>query len=126
PEPHRRSSAREGVQSPDTSVRFSYGYGVPPGRPSFPTRRSSDLARSRHEYLPVLRLPPHRHASEGCRRLHLLPRPTTAHHHTRADRKSTRLNSSHVKTSYAVSCLKKKTHDTALAKLAATEATVSA
>src|SRR5690606_39935314 len=29
---------------------------------------------------------------------------------TRADRKSTRLNSSHVKISYAVFCLKKKTH----------------
>src|SRR5436309_10558793 len=28
-----------------------------------------------------------------------------------ADRKSTRLNSSHVKISYAVFCLKKKTHD---------------
>src|SRR5690606_40937271 len=28
------------------------------------------------------------------------------------DRKSTRLNSSHVKISYAVFCLKKKTHDT--------------
>src|SRR5690606_40171687 len=29
----------------------------------------------------------------------------------RRDRKSTRLNSSHVKISYAVFCLKKKTHD---------------
>src|SRR5690554_7734873 len=29
------------------------------------------------------------------------------------DRKSTRLNSSHVRISYAVFCLKKKTHDTA-------------
>src|SRR5690606_41196264 len=32
------------------------------------------------------------------------------------DRKSTRLNSSHVKTSYAVFCLKKKTHETQRSK----------
>src|SRR5690606_42144282 len=32
--------------------------------------------------------------------------------HGGGDRKSTRLNSSHVKTSYAVSCLKKKNHKT--------------
>src|SRR5690606_40300080 len=31
--------------------------------------------------------------------------------YTRSDRKSTRLNSSHVKISYAVFCLKKKTND---------------
>src|SRR5436305_14961957 len=33
----------------------------------------------------------------------------------RPDRKSTRLNSSHVRSSYAVFCLKKKTHSWALA-----------
>src|SRR3712207_8863531 len=32
-----------------------------------------------------------------------------AHHHAGADRKSTRLNSSHANISYAVFCLKKKT-----------------
>src|SRR5439155_23365921 len=81
---------------------------------SFPTRRSSDLAFR---------------STRRCRR----PRPTTAGSaaggsasrgrspHTRAspvgspslapggrDRKSTRLNSSHVAISYAVFCLKKK------------------
>src|SRR3712207_8725317 len=43
----------------------------------------------------------------------IIPRPRTA-----ADRKSTRLNSSHANISYAVFCLKKKKHDDAmLAKL---------
>src|SRR5690606_39712057 len=36
--------------------------------------------------------------------------PTTYTNSTVVDRKSTRLNSSHVKISYAVFCLKKKTH----------------
>src|SRR3712207_7576288 len=46
--------------------------------------------------------------SENRRELHALPipRPAVA---TRADRKSTRLNSSHANISYAVFCLKKKT-----------------
>src|SRR5690606_41055452 len=80
---------------------------------SFPTRRSSDLIRIRvlgfevrpdlrvelagvpHDFLPVVRTQPgvlihYRDAMMG------------------GDRKSTRLNSSHVKISYAVFCLKKK------------------
>src|SRR5438067_13753735 len=40
------------------------------------------------------------------------PRPRPAVDTPRADRKSTRLNSSHVSISYAVFCLKKKTVDT--------------
>src|SRR5437870_11228269 len=42
-----------------------------------------------------------------------LARPPAQRHHRRArgDRKSTRLNSSHVAISYAVFCLKKKTTD---------------
>src|SRR5690606_41988949 len=85
---------------------------------SFPTRRSSDLfsiiftisppgdrKRPFHPRLPPL----HRPASSlyvdrirdklRCRRPPGRPHP---------DRKSTRLNSSHVKISYAVFCLKKK------------------
>src|SRR5690625_5514938 len=39
------------------------------------------------------------------------PPPTDSHEHSTAqDRKSTRLNSSHVAISYAVFCLKKKNH----------------
>src|SRR5207253_6784750 len=80
---------------------------------SFPTRRSSDLsspadenldARSRHELL----LPGPRR-----RRARALPRrrrksPSSSAARAGKDRKSTRLNSSHVAISYAVFCLKKK------------------
>src|SRR5690606_39992671 len=69
--------------------------------PSFPTRRSSDL---RHQHDRV-RVPaealPVRAGREQCgdrRNQQRIPE----------DRKSTRLNSSHVKISYAVFCLKKK------------------
>src|SRR5690349_23764176 len=40
-----------------------------------------------------------------------------AGHQDLLDRKSTRLNSSHVEISYAVFCLKKKKHETATARL---------
>src|SRR5690606_40800631 len=87
--------------------------------PSFPTRRSSDLAvvrparpapvgqRNRNGRSP---------AAQGLRATdHARPdRLPDAHHGgdgrspPAGDRKSTRLNSSHVKISYAVFCLKKK------------------
>src|SRR5207247_9954991 len=65
---------------------------------SFPTRRSSDLAVQVHRALPVEEGGA---ASAGRRRSWGRPR-------RRTDRKSTRLNSSHEWTSYAVFCLKKK------------------
>src|SRR6266403_1755216 len=46
-----------------------------------------------------------RHPPQACSRLR---RPRTAGELDRLDRKSTRLNSSHVESSYAVFCLKKK------------------
>src|SRR5690606_41432878 len=76
---------------------------------SFPTRRSSDLAslkrcrggsdggRRSAEVLGSAAAP-----SVWARATSLWP------HKTARDRKSTRLNSSHVKISYAVFCLKKK------------------
>src|SRR5688500_19604605 len=75
--------------------------------PSFPTRRSSDLIPSAPRYSPrpaawVLR---NCHAV-SCRRL--TPPPTARHRRQKTDRKSTRLNSSHLVISYAVFCLKKK------------------
>src|SRR5690606_42142930 len=83
--------------------------------PSFPTRRSSDLRhacawRSLHAidvvepYQAVARsrrIPPYRRARAHRARDAILPDGGE-------DRKSTRLNSSHVKISYAVFCLKKK------------------
>src|SRR5690606_41249644 len=80
---------------------------------SFPTRRSSDLPHAPQH-------PPATPPAQACRRGRpgcprrvrtscgrVTPRCRRA---TRAagDRKSTRLNSSHVKISYAVFCLKKK------------------
>src|SRR5690349_22323623 len=71
---------------------FFYLPGPPRALHSFPTRRSSDF-RTRHA--PA--------ASEGRD-----PPLEKAERPVRADRKSTRLNSSHVEISYAVFCLKKK------------------
>src|SRR5688500_19168587 len=59
---------------------------------SFPTRRSSDLGPRSHG----------RHSRRHC------PAPRRSTPQTRRDRKSTRLNSSHLVISYAVFCLKKK------------------
>src|SRR5436309_4844595 len=79
------------------------------GVPSFlyrrPRRPRSTL--SLHDALPIL----YRRAAAAC--AGLLRRDESAREllqadSSRRDRKSTRLNSSHVKTSYAVFCLKKK------------------
>src|SRR5690606_41617162 len=83
---------------------------------SFPTRRSSDLDALRAQLaldhhlrgdarMVGARLPQRvaaLHAAEADQRVH------DGVVEAMADRKSTRLNSSHVKTSYAVFCLKKK------------------
>src|SRR5690554_7761018 len=82
---------------------------------SFPTRRSSDLeleaacvsARGddeavRAQAAAVAQL-------DGVRIHERGPAAVLDHLHAHLDRKSTRLNSSHVRISYAVFCLKKKT-----------------
>src|SRR5438445_9901057 len=66
---------------------------------SFPTRRSSDLCPT-----VLSRAPDHCRRAIRCGRADRRSRA-----HSRADRKSTRLNSSHANISYAVFCLKKKT-----------------
>src|SRR5690606_40547544 len=86
---------------------------------SFPTRRSSDLA-CRHELVGRRSEPQQRNdtrareldgtAGRLCRGC--APADAGPCIHPPADRKSTRLNSSHVKISYAVFCLKKKTFNT--------------
>src|SRR5205807_10332178 len=87
--------------------------------PSFPTRRSSDLAGRAHHNnrLAFLQM---RHEAAGDAELErderqqasLLVYPRACQrdplHEQRKDRKSTRLNSSHLVISYAVFCLKKK------------------
>src|SRR5437660_6439153 len=95
-------SSRSLISSFESSSR-------PRDLPSFPTRRSSDLDRlvrprgiaDRPGDLPHLQV----FAKVAGR---------AAFRHVLAiiDRKSTRLNSSHVAISYAVFCLKKKTHPT--------------
>src|SRR5690625_6545093 len=86
--------------------------------PSVPTRRSSDLPRDRH------RDNPHPAPSSvtllqqwcpGRGRSTALSPPPSPDDTSCPDRKSTRLNSSHVAISYAVLCLKKKTEDDAAA-----------
>src|SRR5690606_41919222 len=82
---------------------------------SFPTRRSSDLSRIRFPenlcYGTLTRLRDKKSASHTG---HVVSCAMGGRSHDNADggqtpdRKSTRLNSSHVKISYAVFCLKKK------------------
>src|SRR5690606_39789858 len=91
---------------------------------SFPTRRSSDLSlfvRSERVFGSVCRRVGRRSTLRtACTRIQRRAPPNRrceGHHGggrlpigRRGDRKSTRLNSSHVKISYAVFCLKKKRH----------------
>src|SRR5690606_41645455 len=76
---------------------------------SFPTRRSSDLKAaslvSQFRENSCLTKDPSMPATPSAVLRATLP---TKPSHTTIDRKSTRLNSSHVKISYAVFCLKKK------------------
>src|SRR5204862_4906495 len=82
-------------------------YGHIQKQQSFPTRRSSDLfsrgarCRAKPTQGRSLLRP---EAARASRRSYSRRR------RLRPDRKSTRLNSSHVETSYAVFCLKKKKH----------------
>src|SRR5437868_9003975 len=98
--------------------------GPPPALHSFPTRRSSDLS--------ILNSPPgairrdfatnlgrkeeragHAHQMVGRGKLSHAAPSLAGRGKYLLDRKSTRLNSSHVSISYAVFCLKKKTTSTA-------------
>src|SRR5690606_41605003 len=100
---------------------FFYSAAHPPSLHSFPTRRSSDLVNLTHmqdgdartaEFealnIPVLQGLNERSATvaEWRKGISGVGGSSTA---VMLDRKSTRLNSSHVKISYAVFCLKKKT-----------------
>src|SRR5204863_9281781 len=97
---------------------FFHSYRAPLYLHSFPTRRSSDLHRPA---ISTLRFDD----DTGARRRRAFDRPIARaaidhdgfgnaffqdrrHHGGDRDRKSTRLNSSHVEISYAVFCLKKK------------------
>src|SRR5690606_41691471 len=96
---------------------FFHSSPPPPYPHSFPTRRSSDLLDSRRHLL-IGRLDDAEHMIAKLDPEQLPPALGVSHELIVAgiairDRKSTRLNSSHVKISYAVFCLKKKIHKTA-------------
>src|SRR5207253_10101793 len=106
----------------DFSVFFFYSYVALPNLHSFPTRRSSDLETIPDALAPatVLSLAPiaiapwalARGAAVASGALPIERAPAAVETEQLApiaiDRKSTRLNSSHVAISYAVFCLKKK------------------
>src|SRR5207249_11377731 len=91
--------------------RFFFQHSLPPRLlHSFPTRRSSDLHR-RDRRCPVGRAEcttPARVCDGAGSAERRLPRGAAEPAPSQTDRKSTRLNSSHVSISYAVFCLKKK------------------
>src|SRR5205807_10327978 len=109
-----RLSARQASLGPRLAL-FLQPFADPCALPSFPTRRSSDLGASTFAVtsptntgaLPspydCLRRPWTRLARSSASRSRGFPRASEE------DRKSTRLNSSHLVISYAVFCLKKKT-----------------
>src|SRR5438067_4108814 len=97
----------------------------PPSSPLFPTRRSSDLLGVAYKKnvddprespaLEILEILKRRGAFLSYNDPYIPVIPPMRHHKIRLesetlteDRKSTRLNSSHVSISYAVFCLKKK------------------
>src|SRR5690606_41882918 len=87
---------------------FPHSSRAPRDLPSFPTRRSSDLGFTQPQGpKPSLVAPP---AGAQIASSATSPAPLDFRWSLApgADRKSTRLNSSHVKISYAVFCLKKK------------------
>src|SRR3712207_8410129 len=91
--------------------------GHPPRSPLFPARRSSDLRSPSMTPLTASRPPAAAAAVERRRYLFALvdgggtvPPELGLVRRLVADRKSTRLNSSHANISYAVFCLKQKSH----------------
>src|SRR5690625_7634049 len=98
-----RSSLRS---YPTFSSTFFNGSSSHAQRPTFPTRRSSDLD-PRPPYEPRYRAAP-LNTGISFGGSSILALVIGRHQLDGRDRKSTRLNSSHVAISYAVFCLKKK------------------
>src|SRR5690606_41437341 len=86
---------------------FFISFGARRDLPSFPTRRSSDLSSTSSAASSRSMREPSPCASSSSRKASAVVAKPVGTRMPR-DRKSTRLNSSHVKISYAVFCLKKK------------------
>src|SRR5207302_9144024 len=99
-----------------SSLVVYYAYGALSDLHSFPTRRSSDLRAAPRPRRRLVSSEPSSGvttmrttaARSSTRLMPISTRPCRECSSPREDRKSTRLNSSHVKISYAVFCLKKK------------------
>src|SRR5699024_12810392 len=101
-------TARLSSSTSISSIFFIYSYACHVAPHSFPTRRSSDL-----ELPPETRHPPEQSPGDVLvwrkgNEMRQAVGGTFPVHPSKLDRKSTRLNSSHVSISYAVFCLKKK------------------
>src|SRR5690606_42158012 len=107
--PHHRQTSAYG--SPDSSRCGAHRH-----LHSFPTRRSSDLACRARESCNNIMLSSRKHGAKGINddEFSVCAQGQWKKWFWIAfkDRKSTRLNSSHVKISYAVFCLKKKKKET--------------
>src|SRR5690625_5352972 len=97
------------MRAPGTCLLWSAG--PPRPLPSFPTRRSSDLPSFGAPLVPGDGPDADRAAEDRERRPRVGDQDADG---AGEDRKSTRLNSSHVAISYAVFCLKKKKQTRAL------------
>src|SRR5690625_7092039 len=99
---------------------------VPRALHSFPTRRSSDLPREILQVFTKLNLMGEPRVRHRLVIQVIGPLITDRLQQQTLDRKSTRLNSSHVAISYAVFCLKKKTLAKRPPEMAATTCTCRA
>src|SRR5262245_65040355 len=94
---------------PSSLIILHYYHPHPPYLHSFPTRRSSDLRRQRGDLQHRQRRAAASAADRRAGSAHASLSCAAPEHVSRhEDRKSTRLNSSHLGISYAVFCLKKK------------------
>src|SRR5439155_25585343 len=95
---------------------YFYGHGDPRHLHSFPTRRSSDLHPYKKAQRAIMQLYREQHLQEISKKFQIYGQILHAEackigissRFPEGDRKSTRLNSSHVAIPYAVFCLKKK------------------
>src|SRR5690606_41496734 len=108
----RGGSTSGGLPTSAEIPYFVYGEGATRSLHSLPTRRSSDLPRTGRPRRPRPPAIPARTGPDAGGAVSTVPVPACRSARVAPvaprDRKSTRLNSSHVKISYAVFCLKKK------------------